>query len=290
MKPPPFEYHAPDSVEEAVDLLAEYGDEAKVLAGGQSLIPLLALRLAHPEHLVDISRIPELTVLDVSDGLRLGPAVRQRAAETSRAVAAAVPLLPTALRHIGHAAIRNRGTIGGSLAHADPAAELPTVLLVLDGEVTATSRAGSRVLSAVQFFSGFLETALSAEEILSEVRLPGWPDGAGWSFREFSRRSGDFALTGVAVVLQLGAGGLIADARIGLSGVSISPVRATRAERSLVGQAPSEELWRAAAAEVSADLSPPSDLHATSNYRRQLAATLSRRALAEAHGRAMQPA
>lgn len=285
MKPPPFEHHVATSLDEALSLLAEHGDESKVLAGGQSLVPLLSLRLARPEQLVDINRIDELATIGNGEGLRVGATVRQRTVERSAEVAKANPLLAEATRHIGHAAIRNRGTVGGSVAHGDPAAELPAVLLALDGEVEVRSTRGERLVAAADLYSGFLTTALEPDELLTAVRFRAWPSGAGWSFQEFSRRSGDFAVAGVAVLLRLD-GGTVAEARIALSGVDQTPVRVPVAEAALVGQAPSEELWAAAASDGVAELDPPSDLHGTSGYRRHLAGILIRRALQEAHGRA----
>lgn len=286
MKPPPFEYHAAASLDDALSLLADHGDDAKVLAGGQSLLPLLALRLARPEHLVDINRLDELSTIANGDGLRIGALVRQRTVERSADVAAANPLLAGAVRFIGHTAIRNRGTVGGSVAHGDPAAELPTVLVALDGEVEVSSRRGSRRVAASDLYSGFLTTALEADELLTAVHLPAWPAGAGWSFQEFSRRTGDFAIAGVAAALRLDGKGTITEARIALSGMAQTPVRATVAEATLVGQAPSVELWVAASADAVAGLEPPSDLHGTREYRRHLAGVLIRRALQEAHDRA----
>jgi carbon-monoxide dehydrogenase medium subunit len=286
MKPPPFEYHAVGSVEEAVGLLAEHGDEAKVLAGGQSLVPLLALRLARPAHLVDINGVSELASLANGDGLRVGSLVRQRVAERAATVGAANPLLVRALGLIGHTAIRNRGTIGGSIAHADPAAELPTVLLAVDGEVETASTRGTRTVAASDLFQGFLTTSLAPDELLTGVRFPRWPTGTGWSFQEFSRRSGDFAIAGVAVTLRLDANGVVADARIALSGVAPTPVRARNAEAALAGQLPSEAAWNAACQDAVAGLDPPSDLHGSAAYRRHLAAVLTRRSLREAHERA----
>lgn len=285
MKLPAFEHHVATSLDEALAVLAEHGDEAKVLAGGQSLVPLLALRLARPEHLVDINRIDELGGIANGDGLRLGSVVRQRAVERSPEMRAANPLLTDAVRFIGHAAIRNRGTVGGSLAHGDPAAELPTVLIALDGEVEAASTRGTRRVAAADLYDGFLTTVLEPDELLTAVHLPAWASGTGWSFQEFSRRSGDFAIAGVAVALRLD-GGTVAEARIALSGVDQTPVRASAAEATLVGQAPSPELWAAAAADGARDLEPPSDLHGTSAYRRHLAGVLIRRALEEASARA----
>ena len=286
MKPPPFEYHAVGSVEEAVGLLAEHGDEAKVLAGGQSLVPLLALRLARPAHLVDINGVSELASFANGDGLRIGCLVRQRVAERAGAVGVANPLLVRALGLIGHTAIRNRGTIGGSIAHADPAAELPTVLVALDGEVEATSRRGPRTVAASELFRGFLTTSLAPDELLTGVRFPPWLAGTGWSFQEFSRRSGDFAIAGVAVTVRLDTNGVATDVRIALSGMGPTPVRASSAEAALVGQPPSEAAWNAASQEAVAGLDPPSDVHGSAAYRRHLAGVMTRRALREAHERA----
>lgn len=289
MKPPPFEYHVATTVDEAVALLAEHGDEAKVLAGGQSLLPLLSLRLARPTHLVDINRVEGLNGVADTDGLRLGALVRHRTAERSAEVVAANPLVAGAARLIGHAAIRNRGTVVGSLAHGDPAAELPAVLLALDGEVEATSTRGTRRIAAADLYLGFLMTTLEPDELLTAVQLPAWGAGTGWSFQQFSRRSGDFGVASVAVALRLD-GDAIADARIALAGMSDRPVRAAKAESALVGQAPSAEAWAAAAADGVADLDPPSDLHGTAEYRRHLAGVLIKRALTEAHSRIQQVA
>jgi carbon-monoxide dehydrogenase medium subunit len=286
MKPPPFEYHLVGSVGEALALLTDHGDEAKVLAGGQSLVPLLALRLARPAHLVDINGVSELATVSDGGGLTVGALVRHRVAERSLRVRAANPLLADALGLIGHVAIRNRGTIGGSIAHADPAAELPTVLVALDGEVEATSRRGSRWVSASELFRGFLTTSLAPDELLTGVRFPAWAAGTGWSFREFSRRSGDFAIAGVAATVRLDGAGTIAEARIAVSGVAATPVRARNAEAVLAGQVPSDELWAAASQEAAAGLAPPSDIHGSAAYRRHLAAALTRQAVREAHERA----
>lgn len=281
MKPPPFEYHAVDSADEAVSLLAEYGDQAKVLAGGQSLIPLLALRLSRPDHLVDVNRAG-LTSVSEDGGLRLGALVRHRVTERSDVIAAACPLLPEAAGFIGHTAIRNRGTIGGSIAHADPAAELPAVLLALDGEVQAVSIRGMRRIPAADFFLGYLTTALEPDELLTAVRLPPWVPGTGWSFTEFSRRSHDFGIVGVAVTLRLDDRGAIAEARIAISGVAATPVRAEYAEAALVGQHPGDGTWVAAAESALVGLDMPADLHGSAAYRRHLAAALIRHALRSA--------
>jgi aerobic carbon-monoxide dehydrogenase medium subunit len=286
VKPPPFEYHRAGSIDETVALLAEHGDEAKILAGGQSLVPLLSLRLARPAHLVDINRVTELGAVENGSGLRFGATVRHREVERSEVVRTANPLLAYATRFIGHAAIRNRGTIGGSIAHADPAAELPIVLTVLDGEVEARSARGTRTVAAADLFEGFLTTSLEPDELLTAVRLPAWQAGAGWSFHEFSRRSGDFAIVGVAATVQLDGNGTVARARLAFSGVETKPVRATAAEASLAGATPSDDLWATAAREAAAPFEPASDIHGSSAYRKHLAAVLAERALKEAHDRA----
>jgi carbon-monoxide dehydrogenase medium subunit len=218
--------------------------------------------------------------------LRIGATTRHREVERSTVASTANPLLAAAVPFIGHGAIRTRGTVGGSVAHGDPAAELPAVLVALDGEVEVVGPRGGRRVPASQLYSGFLATVLEPDEILTAVHLPVWPAGGGASFREFSRRSGDFAVAGVAAVLRLDHSGTIAEARIALSGVDQTPVRAIAAESVLYGQAASAETWAAAADAAVADLEPPSDLHGTSAYRRHLAGVLVRRALHEAHERA----
>jgi carbon-monoxide dehydrogenase medium subunit len=285
VKPPRFEYHRAGSVDEVVALLTEHGDEAKVLAGGQSLVPLLSLRLARPAHLVDVNRVAGLSDIHNGQGLTVGATTRHRAIERSDVVRAANPLLADAVRFIGHGAIRNRGTIGGSVAHADPAAELPAVLLALDGEVEARSARGTRTISASALFEGFLTTSLEPDELLTAVRVPSWP-GGGWSFNEFSRRSGDFAIVGVAATVRLDGKGTVGEARLAFSGVDQVPVRAAAAEAALVGQTPTGDLWKSAANTAAASLEPGSDIHGSSTYRKHLAAVLAERALTEAHDRA----
>ena len=288
MKPPPFEYHAPESLPQALDLLARLGDEAKVLAGGQSLMPLLNLRLARPANLIDINLVErELGSLDPWDGgLRLGGLVRQRAAERSDLVRQRNPLLAEALPLVGHPQIRNRGTIGGSLAHADPASELPAVMALLDAELVAQSSRGQRTLRADEFFVSYFTTQLEPDEILAEVRLPAWPAGAGWAFLEVSRRHGDFAMVGVASLVRLAPDGSIGEARLAYTGVGATPVRAREAERGLVGQPATEDTFAAAAERAVQALDPQADVHATAAYRRHVAGVLTRRALAKAVQRA----
>jgi aerobic carbon-monoxide dehydrogenase medium subunit len=280
-----FEYVRVSSVDEAVAQLAKLGDEAKVLAGGQSLVPLLNLRLANPAYLVDINRIGELSFITNGSGVRVGALARHRDIERSELVARANPLLAAAVKLIGHTAIRNRGTIGGSVAHADPAAELPAILLALDGEIEARSSRGARTIAAADFFDGFLTTTLQPDELLTEVRFPGLPAGGGWSIQEFSRRSGDFGVVTVVVALAAGSNGTISEARVAFGGVAGTAVRAPSAEGALAGQTPSAALWKAAGREAAAGLDPPGDLHSTPEHRRHLAAVLTERALVEAYGR-----
>ena len=279
MKLPPVEYEAPTTVAEATDLLAEHGDEASVLAGGQSLIPLLALRLARPEVLIDVNGIAELSGVSAEDGqVVIGATTREYVAEESEIVADAVPLLAAALPYIGHEAIRSRGTIGGSLAHADPAAELPAVARALDAEFVVRGQSGVRVIPAAQWFEGYLTTSRSPDELLVEVRFPAARRGTGTSFQEVARRHGDFAMVGLAVSLVL-SGGVISDARLALAGVSYVPVRAAAAEDLLTGERPSTELFDEAARRATDDIDPPADLHGSSDYRKTVAAAVVRRGL-----------
>jgi aerobic carbon-monoxide dehydrogenase medium subunit len=279
MKLPPFEYEAPTTVDEAIDLLAEHLDEASVLAGGQSLIPLLALRLARPEVLIDINGLDELSGISAADGqVTIGAMTREYVAEESEVIADAVPLLAAALPFIGHEAIRSRGTIGGSLAHADAAAELPAVARALDAEFVVRGPLGERVIPAAQWFEGYLTTSRRPDELLVEVRFPAAGQGTGVSFQEVARRHGDYAIVGLAVSLVL-SGGVISDARLALSGVSDVPVRATAAEDLLAGERPSTELFDEAARRATGDIDPPADLHGSSDYRKTVAAAIVRRGL-----------
>jgi carbon-monoxide dehydrogenase medium subunit len=284
VKPVPFEYHAARSLDEALDLLARHGDEAKVLAGGQSLIPMLNFRLARPAVVIDINRIPALDYVREEPGrLAIGALARQRGLE--RWAPARFPLLAEALRHVGHAAIRTRGTIAGSLAHADPAAELPALLLCLDGSVIARSRAGERDIAAGELFVSHLTTTLRPDELITEVRLPTLPAGAGSCLLEVARRHGDFALVGVAAAVEL-SGDRVGRASIALFGCGGTPVRATRAEQALAREAPTAPAIAAAAREATGTLASDSDLHASAEYRRRVAATLIERAVTAAVDRA----
>jgi carbon-monoxide dehydrogenase medium subunit len=293
VKPPPFDYSSPDTLDEALDLLAEVGDEARPLAGGQSLIPLLSLRLARPSHLIDLARIAELRSVGSADGsVVIGAMVREARAEADEAVRRSAPLLAAALPLIGHPAIRSRGTIGGSLAHADPAAELPAVALVVGAELVARSRDRvRRAIPAADFFTGFFTTALEPDEILTEVRIPAPGPDTGWAIDEVARRHGDFAMVGAATMVRFDRGrDRIAEARIALTGVSDTPVRAVEAEEMLVGADPVTGTWSAAAEKAAGALSPPADLHGSSAYRRHLAGVLIRRTLAAAAERAKEAA
>ena len=288
MKLSPVDYEAPGTVAEALDLLAEHQDEASVLAGGQSLIPLLALRLAQPAVLIDINGVEGLSGVSVTDGwVTIGATTREYMAEESATIAESVPLLAAALPLIGHEAIRSRGTIGGSLAHADPAAELPAVARALDAEFVVRSQSGERVIPAAEWFEGYLATARRPDEILVEVRFPAAGPGTGASFQEVARRHGDFAMVGLAASLTL-ADGAVSDARLAFSGIADVPVRAAEAEAFLVGQEPSAQLFEEAARRATADIDPPADLHGSAEYRKKVAAALVRRGLRAAADNARQ--
>jgi carbon-monoxide dehydrogenase medium subunit len=278
-------------LEEALMLLRELGDDARPLAGGQSLIPLLSLRLAQPSHLIDLAGVAELVSIRAESGhLVLGAMVRERSAERHEEVHRQTPLLAQALPLIGHPAIRSRGTVGGSLAHADPSAELPAVAVALDAELVAQSQdRGRRTIKAADFFTGFFTTALTPDEILTAIRIPAPAPGTGSAIAEVARRHGDFAVVGTVAVVRLEAG-RITDARLVLTGVSDTPVRATAAESMLVGAEPTDEAFAEAAGEASRDLSPAADVHGTSAYRRHLAGVLVRRTLSVAVQRAREAA
>lgn len=288
MKPAAFDYHRPHSVDEALALLAEHGYDAKLLAGGQSLVPAMNFRLAAPAVLIDLNRVARLDGLAEADGgVRIGAMVRQRVAERSPIVAARVPLLAETLPYVAHAQIRNRGTIGGTLAHADPAAEIPAVMLALDARFHLRAPGGTRIVSAGDFFTGLFGTALEAEEMLVEVQVPPMAPRTGWAFDEVSRRHGDYALAGLAATVTVDDAGRCQDARIALLSVSDGPVLAARATAALVGQEPTEAAIRAAAeAAARDDIDPPGDIHATPEYRRQLVDVLVRRVLPRAFARA----
>lgn len=278
MKPARFEYDAPSTMADAVAMMAEHGGEAKVLAGGQSLVPMMSLRLATPARLVDINKVAELQTIDRVDGsLRVGAGVRQSAAEHDPMVATEVPLLARALPLIGHFQIRNRGTVGGSIAHADPASELPAVALALDATMEVAGAVGRRDVPASEFFESTWTTTMAADELLCAVRFPVWGGPSGFAVVEIARRSGDFALVGAACGVTVD-GDTVTRAAISVFGVGPTAVRAASAEEALMAGLPIEE----AAAEASHGLDPSDDIHASGVYRRQVAAVVVRRALASA--------
>lgn len=284
MKPPPFAYHAPTSVAVALELLAELGDDGKVLAGGQSLIPLLNMRLAAPAHLVDINRIDELVGIEVGDdAVTVGAGVRHAALERDEAAAQAAPLLRQALRLVAHPAIRNRGTVCGSIAHADPAGELTAVLALLGGTVRVARHGGdSHDIAAADFFVAPLESSLRSADLVTSVRFPRPPIGAGSAFVEFARRHGDYALCGIGATVALADDGSVATARVGAISIHPTPL-VVDCGAALVGRPPDDERALTAAAELVDEASSPEpDLHATVLYRRQLTRVLTARAIAAA--------
>lgn len=285
MKPAPFDHVAARSADEAVEALARHGEEAKVLAGGQSLLPMLNMRLARPAVLVDINGASDLEYVRQTDGtLAIGAVVRQRAVE--RWAAERAPLLAAALRAVGHVPIRTRGTVAGNIAHADPASELPALLLALDGEVTARSARGTRTIAAGDLFLAPLTTSLAEGELVTEVRFRLPAAGTGWSFAEVTRRHGDFALVGAVSLLGLGGDGPVATARLAFFGVGGTPHRSAAGESALTGHEPTRARIEEAARAAAAALSPEADLHATVQYRRRVAEVLATRTLTEALERA----
>jgi aerobic carbon-monoxide dehydrogenase medium subunit len=279
MKPAPFDYQAPDTLREAIDLLAS-NPEAFVIAGGQSLMPVLAFRLATPSLLVDLRRLPGLGNIAVGDdGLSLGALVSWRDIEDDQRLVAAHPLLHAAVVHIAHYQIRNRGTVGGSLAHADPAAELPGVAVTCEGEITLCGPAGSRTVGAGDFFTGPLSTLRRPDEIVTELRLPKWPSGRRWAFRKYARRDGDFALAGLLLFYDEDRQGALRNAHVGVIGACPRPHRLTGVEAVLNGHAIDDGLIRQAAATAAEEVDPPDDLHGDAAYRRGLVATLIARGL-----------
>ncbi len=284
MKPAPFEYHRPGSVDEAVGLLADLGDDAKVLAGGQSLVPMLALRLAAFEHLVDIGRIEGLAGIERRDGhLRIGAGTTEAAVEQSAEVADAVPLLARATPFVGHVQIRNRGTVGGCIAHADPAGEYPAVALALDAEIEATSPRGTRTIPAAELFTGLWSTALAPDELLTAVTFPVWSGRRGAAVEELARRHGDFAIAGALVAVQLDGDDRVERCGIGLIGLGATPLRARAAEVLIAGASVGDidpvEVGRTAVGDLT---SIPGDHHGSSEYRARVGATMVSRAVRRA--------
>ncbi|MBI4528741.1 MAG: xanthine dehydrogenase family protein subunit M [Deltaproteobacteria bacterium] len=285
MKPASFEYFSPTTISEALDLLSQFGTTARALAGGQSLVPMMNFRLARPSHLIDLNRIPELSYVTVENGeLRIGAMTRQREIERSAAVLEGWPLLKEATGYIGHVQIRNRGTVGGSLAHAYPASELPVAMCALDAVFVLRSQRGERLLKARELFVGPMTTVLEPEELLIEIRVPPLPARTGWAFQEISRRFGDFALMAVACLLTLDGAGAIQKASLAFT--DSTPVRPESAEQRLVGKRPDRDLFSEVGRLAAAALNPDTDVHASAEYRREIAGVLARRALQQAAERA----
>ena len=288
MKPAPFLYHRPETVAEAIDLLSRLED-AKPLAGGQSLMPMMNFRYVTPAHVVDLNRVPELVgITEDGDTLVIGAMTRQREVKDSALVAARCPLLADALHHVGHVQTRNRGTIGGSLAHLDPAAELPGVLLAHDAVLEVEGPAGSRSIQMAQWTLGYMTPALEEDELLVRVRVPAWPPGHGYGFSEIARRHGDFAMAGAGALVQMD-GESIRRCAIALVGVDDGPVRLDAAEALLTGNAPTPDRIEAAA-RTALDVPGIEDVHASAAYRRKIAAVVAYRALGRALDLAQRPA
>jgi carbon-monoxide dehydrogenase medium subunit len=291
LKPGKFEYFRAESADAALELLAQYGDDAKVLAGGQSLVPMMNMRLARPEFLVDISQIKELSNLSVeSDQITFGASVTQLTAERSAALSEALPITAEALAQLGHVPIRARGTVCGSMAHADSAAELPTLAVALDAEMLVRSKTGMRTVSASDFFRGHFTTALEPDELLTEVRIPRTTDGWGSAFLEVARRHGDFGLIAVAALVSVDGERRIRAARVAVSGAADVPFRSHAAEQALAGASSDDGAGDLLGALeiITTEIDPPSDVHASSEYRRELAGVLVRRALELAGARSIE--
>jgi carbon-monoxide dehydrogenase medium subunit len=282
VKPAKFEYHAPSTLEAAIALLAQYQGEARLLAGGQSLVPMMNFRLATPSAIIDLNRIPDLGYIRAEAGtVRIGAMTRHRAIEFSPLVAQHLPLLAAAIKLVAHLPIRTRGTIGGSIAHADPAAEFPMVLQALEGEVVARGAGGERVIKAMDFFEGLMTTSLDNDEMIVEVRLPAMAKQAGWAVEEFARRRGDFAIAAIATVVER-AGEHCRKARLATAGIGEVSTRLTAAEEVLERDGLSDTAIAAAAAKAAELVSPLSDQQASAEYRRHLTGVLTERALRRA--------
>ena len=283
MKLPAFEYACPATLSEAVALLASHDGDAKAIAGGQSLVPMLAFRVASPSLLVDLRKLPGLDQIRITEsGVSLGALVRWRDIEDDARLRRAHPLLAAAIKHVAHYQIRNRGTVGGSVAHADPAAEMPGVVVTCEATIAVTGKSGARVIPADSFFQGALTTALAPDEIITEIRFPAWPAGRRFGFEEFALRRGDFALAAAAVFYDQDAGGRAANAHVGVIGVGDRPVRLATVEAALDGARVDAAAIARAAAAASAAVDPQDDIHASAAYRRSLVGTMVERALLSA--------
>jgi len=285
MKLPPLEYACPATLSEAIALLAAHDGDAKAIAGGQSLMPMLAFRMAAPTLLVDLRKLPELKEIRITaDGVGLGAMVRWRDIEDDERLASAHPLLQAAVAHVAHYQIRNRGTIGGSVAHADPAAEIPGIVVTCEARIAVTGKSGAREIAAAEFFLGPMMTVLAPDEIITEIRFPAWPVRRRWGFEEFSRRRGDFALAGAAVFYDQDAGGKASNVHVGVIGVGDRPRRLPEVEAVLNGRAVDAATIERAAEITSATVDAQDDIHAGAAYRRSLAGTMVERALTRAAG------
>jgi carbon-monoxide dehydrogenase medium subunit len=283
MKLPAFEYACPTTLTEAVSLLAARDGDAKALAGGQSLVPMMAFRVASPSLLVDLRKLPGMKEIRIDDGgVRLGALVRWRDILDDARLATAFPLLVAAVHHVAHYQIRNRGTVGGSIAHADPAAEMPGIVVACDAEIAVTGKAGARVIAAKDFFLSALTTALAPDEIITEIRFPAWPKGRRFGFQEFALRRGDFAIAAAALYYDVDASGRAVNAHVGVIGVGDRPARLPSVEAVINGQRVDADVIARAAAETSAAVEPQDDIHASAAYRRSLVGTMVERALAAA--------
>lgn len=288
MKPAKFDYVRAQSIEHALDVLAAHGDDAKIIAGGQSLMPMINFRLVKPAVLVDINHIPGLEVIEGNGKqIRLGALARHRMTASDPLIAARIPVLTEVMHHVAHMTVRNRGTFCGSVCHADPAAEMPMVVQMFDGQVEIASTSGTRVLPAVEFLVASMVNALKPDEMVTGIRLTP-PDATGWGFEEFSRRHGDFAMAAIAVTFRLDDGGAIRGARIGMTGVGETAMRMQGLETLIEGRAPLPALFADVADWLQDNLTPNTDIHASADYRRHLAGVLAERAILKAHNRAKE--
>jgi aerobic carbon-monoxide dehydrogenase medium subunit len=289
MKPAPFTYHAPENLDEALALLALHGDAARPLAGGQSLVPMMNMRVARPEHLIDLNGIANLSSLrETEDGVEIGALTRHRSVERSELLRRTCPILPCVVATIGHHAIRERGTVGGSLALADPAAQWPLLAVLLDARLELAGSDRRRSINAQQFFQGVFATALASDELVTAVRFPPLAPREGWGYRSFTRRHGDFAIVAVAATLELAPSGTIAQLRLALSGVCDTPVALGDLAKAQRGRAPDETWVREVAAAAASSFEPPGDLQASAAFRNELAGVLTEHALADALRRARE--
>ena len=285
MKPPPFSYHDPQSVDDAVALLSQH-ENAKVLAGGQSLMPMLNMRYVLPDHVIDLNKIQGLSYIrEDGDALEIGAMTRQRDLEYSDAVERLCPVMHEAIQQIGHRQTRNRGTIGGSLSHLDPAAELPAICAATDAVITVQGPNGRREIPFAEFPAGYMTPSIEMDEMVIGIRIPGWPAGHGYGFVEFARRHGDFAVASSAALLEVGSDGKITRASVTIGGVGAAPVRMTAIEEALIGEGGSEDRFRDLC-EACREIDAMGDVYASTEYRLHLATVMSRRALVKAYGRA----